>query len=79
MSIHSTGAGKPGLLNTQIIEGRLTLTIAQACEATGLSRITLWRLRRDRKLRTVAVGTRKLIVVDSLLRLLESEGDSIAA
>jgi excisionase family DNA binding protein len=64
MSIPSTGTGKRGPL-----DGRFTVTIREACEATGLSRVTIWRLRNDRKLRSVSVGKRKLIDVQSLLDL----------
>jgi hypothetical protein len=52
------------------LAGRITCTILEARNATGLSRMTLWRLRKNRKLRSVSVGSRKLIDVKSLLELL---------
>jgi excisionase family DNA binding protein len=51
---------------------RLTCTIDEACEATGLGRTKLYELIGAGHLVTTTVGRRRLIVVRSLLSLLEA-------
>jgi excisionase family DNA binding protein len=51
---------------------RLTCTISEACEVTGLGRTKLYELIGDAHLATTTVGRRRLVVVRSLLSLLES-------
>jgi excisionase family DNA binding protein len=51
---------------------RLTCTISEACEVTGLGRTKLYELIGDGHLATTTVGRRRLVVVRSLLSLLES-------
>lgn len=51
---------------------RLTCTIGEACEVTGLGRTKLYELIGDGHLATTTVGRRRLVVVCSLLSLLES-------
>lgn len=51
---------------------RLTCTISEACEVTGLGRTKLYELIGDGRLATTTVGRRRLVVVRSLLSLLES-------
>ena len=51
---------------------RLTCTISEACEMTGLGRTKLYELIGDGRLATTTVGRRRLVVVRSLLSLLES-------
>jgi excisionase family DNA binding protein len=50
---------------------RLTCTINEACEMTGLGRTKLYELIGDGHLATTTVGRRRLVVVRSLLSLLE--------
>lgn len=50
---------------------KLTCTINEACEATGLGRTKLYELIGDGHLATTTVGRRRLVVVRSLLSLLE--------
>jgi excisionase family DNA binding protein len=50
---------------------RLTCTISEACEVTGLGRTKLYELIGDGHLATTTVGRRRLVVVRSLLSLLE--------
>jgi excisionase family DNA binding protein len=59
--------------STQHIEflERVTCTVAQACEATGLGRAKLYALIAEGFLETTKVGTRRLIDVGSLKRLLQ--------
>jgi excisionase family DNA binding protein len=51
---------------------KLTCTINEACEMTGLGRTKLYELIGDGQLATTTVGRRRLVVVRSLLSLLES-------
>jgi excisionase family DNA binding protein len=50
---------------------RVTCTINEACEVTGLGRTKLYELIGDGHLATATVGRRRLVVVRSLLSLLE--------
>lgn len=52
---------------------KLAFSIAEAVAATSLSRITLWRLAREGRLKTCKVGARTLIPADALRKLLEGE------
>ena len=45
---------------------RLAYTINEACEGSTLSRATIYRLIEDGKLRSVVIGTRRLIPADAL-------------
>ena len=51
---------------------KLTCTINEACEMTGLGRTKLYELIGDGHLATTTVGRRRLVVVRSLLSLLAS-------
>lgn len=51
---------------------RLSCTIAEACEATGLGRTKLYELIGDGHLTTATVGRRCLVLVRSLLSLLQT-------
>jgi excisionase family DNA binding protein len=52
---------------------KLTCTINEACDATGLGRTKLYELIGERHLATTTVGRRRLVVVRSLLSLLEPD------
>jgi excisionase family DNA binding protein len=49
---------------------RVTCTVAEACDATGLGRTKIYDLIKAGALKTITVGRRRLVLVDSLLRLL---------
>jgi len=51
---------------------RLTCTIDEACEVTGLGRTKLYELMGAGHLLTTTVGRRRLVMVRSLLSLLET-------
>ena len=51
---------------------KLTCTINEACEMTGLGRTKLYELIGEGHLATTTVGRRRLVVVRSLVSLLES-------
>ncbi|WP_422110048.1 excisionase family DNA-binding protein [Bradyrhizobium elkanii] len=48
---------------------RLTCTIAEACEATGLGRTKIYELIGDGRVATTTIGRRRLVIVQSLLVL----------
>ena len=52
---------------------RLTCTIAQACEVTGLGRTKAYELIGNGQIRTTTIGRRRLVLVQSLLALMEGE------
>jgi excisionase family DNA binding protein len=52
---------------------RLTCTIAEACEATGLGRTKLYELIGEGHLDTTTIGRRRLVLVRSLRALLVAE------
>ena len=60
----------PGHLVRLPFEQRLTCTVAQACEVTGLGRTKIYELIGDGRVTTTTVGRRRLIIVQSLLALL---------
>lgn len=51
---------------------RLTCTIDDACEVTGLGRTKLYELIGAGRIVTTTIGRRRLIVVRSLLALLDT-------
>lgn len=51
---------------------KITATIKEACEMSGLSRSKLYLLMGEGKLDTITVGRRRLVKVASLRALLES-------
>ncbi len=52
---------------------RLTCTIEEACEATGLGRTKLYELIGGGHLDTTTIGRRRLVLVRSLRRLIGDE------
>jgi excisionase family DNA binding protein len=51
---------------------RVTCTIGDACEATGLGRTKIYELIGDGRLVATSVGRRRLVVVASLLTLIKT-------
>jgi excisionase family DNA binding protein len=51
---------------------RLSCTIDEACEATGLGRTKLYELIGAGQLKTTTVGRRRLVMVQSLFALLDT-------
>lgn len=58
---------------------RLTCTVAEAMQATGLGRTTLGRLRREGRLATLKIDGRRLVRVASLLALLDGAAETPSA
>lgn len=69
MSICSTGLSHDELRGAR----PLTVTVAMARKLSGLGNTTLWQLIKTRKLESVSVGRRRLIVFDSLQKLLSAD------
>ena len=51
---------------------KLTATVREACEMTGLGKTTLYSLLAQGVVESTTVGRRRLIKVESLRRLLEA-------
>ena len=52
---------------------RLSCTIAEACEATGIGRTKLYDEMAAGRVKTTTIGKRRLVLVPSLLRLLNPQ------
>ena len=72
MSIPSIGLSR-GELHGQ---RPLTVTVETARKLSGLGHTKIWELIKDRKLATVSVGRRRLIIYASLEQLLSPEADA---
>jgi len=55
---------------------RVTCTVPEALRVTGLGRTKLYELISRESLRTIKIGRRRLIVVESLLALIPSHSTS---
>jgi excisionase family DNA binding protein len=53
------------------LEGRLTLTVAEVAEATGLHQRTVRRHIDSGRLKSLLVGGRRLVKVDDLRRFID--------
>jgi excisionase family DNA binding protein len=51
---------------------RISCTVQEACEATGLGRTKLYALIGTGQLQTTTIGRRRLVMVHSLLSLLQT-------
>lgn len=65
VSLSAPKAAKPG---TMPFAQRLTCTIDDACEVTGLGRTKLYELIGARRIVTTTIGRRRLVVVRSTRR-----------
>jgi len=52
---------------------RVTCTIAEACQAVGLGRSKIYELIAEGRLRTMTIGRRRLVDVESLLTLVSAK------
>jgi excisionase family DNA binding protein len=50
---------------------RLSSTVEEACDATGLGKTKLYELIATGEIETATVGTRRLVLVRSVLRLID--------
>jgi len=49
---------------------RISVTVDEACHITGLGRTKIYELIGQQKLKTVAIGRRRLVLYDSIEALL---------
>lgn len=71
---HGAAAGKPMPSRRRLpFAQRLTCTVAEACEVTGLGRTKIYELIGDGRIITTTVGRRRLVIVQSLLALVGVE------
>ena len=69
--------GMPSSINGRVAESvpfadRLSCTIEEACEATGLGRTKVYELIGSGQLVTTKIGRRRLVMVQSLIALLST-------
>ncbi|MCB9597533.1 MAG: helix-turn-helix domain-containing protein [Sandaracinaceae bacterium] len=57
---------------------RVALSVAEAAEATGLSRRTVERLIRSGELSSIRIGRRRLVTLDALTELLSRNRNTSA-
>ena len=67
---HAPGAQKPSDAATIPFAERLTCTIDEACQATGLGRTKLYELIGAGHVDTTTIGRRRLVLVRSLHSLI---------
>lgn len=51
---------------------KITATVKEACDMTGLGKTTIYALLDEGKLTSTRIGSRRLIHVESLRKLLEA-------
>jgi len=69
VSLSDPKAAEP---STMPFAQRLTCTIDDACEVTGLGRTKLYELIGDGRIVTTTIGRRRLVLVRSLVALLDA-------
>jgi excisionase family DNA binding protein len=70
--LSTTGKSQPGASERIPFVERLTCSVDDASEASGLGRSTLYNMMRDGEIEWVKVGARRLLKVQSLLTRLNS-------
>jgi len=58
---------------------RLSCTVEEACQATGIGRTKLYEEINAGRIETMAIGTRRLIIVRSLVALIDPKSASSPA
>ena len=58
---------------------RLSCTIEEACQATGIGRTKLYEEMSAGRVQTTNIGKRRLVLVSSLLRLIDPQAASAAS
>jgi hypothetical protein len=58
---------------------RISCTILEGCKATGLGRTKLYEKIAEGQIRTCKIGTRTLLIVDSLVELIDPRSANPAA
>jgi excisionase family DNA binding protein len=57
---------------------RLSCTVEEACQATGIGRTKLYEEMAAGRVQTTAIGKRRLVLVPSLMTLLSPDGSDQA-
>lgn len=57
---------EPHALNT---DDRLTVSVSESCRLLGVGRTTVYELIAEGRIKTTRIGTRRLVLVDSLREL----------
>lgn len=55
---------------------KLAYSVAETCDSIGITRPTLYKLIADGRLRSVKIGTRRIITADSLNELLNNDTEA---
>ncbi len=58
---------------------RVTATVAETKQATGIGHTTLYEMMKDGRIKTTHVGKRRLVLVRSVLSLLDPEATAAPA
>jgi excisionase family DNA binding protein len=58
-------------INGTLFAARVSATVGETCQATGLGKTTVYELINAGTIETVAVGTRRLVLVRSVLELID--------
>jgi excisionase family DNA binding protein len=66
------GIARSGTETAMESTAKITCSVNEATHISGLSRTTIYRLLDQNKITSTVVGTKRLIHVDSLRRLLEA-------
>jgi excisionase family DNA binding protein len=56
---------------SQVISGNGMMTVPEACQYLRISKWTLYRLIQSKKIRTVKIGSRRLIRKESIVEFVE--------
>lgn len=55
------------------LEQRLTVSINEAADTLGVGRNTIYKMLKERKLRSVSLGSRNMVTTDSIRTLVSAE------
>jgi hypothetical protein len=56
-----------------LLSDRITAPVNEFAQLSGLGVSTVWAMIKDKRLETIAIGRRRLIVIDSYRRLIEGQ------
>ena len=66
---HQAAGHRPPQGNEEVIMTKITATVKEACQMSGLGKTKLYELMSQGKLETTTVGRRRLVKVESLRAL----------
>jgi hypothetical protein len=56
-----------------LLSDRITAPVNEFAQLSGLGVSTVWAMVKDKRLETIAIGRRRLIVIDSYRQLIEKQ------